>query len=484
MAAREALDRLVDRVATQVRWRRAEHDALRGVFVGAAAAVPVLLLRGVLDPWAVPAAVALVVAGLLVGGLRGLCRSVPAGAAARVADRGFGLQDRLATALEWADRPDRTPLVEALLADAEQRARTVPSRQVVPRAIPRQARWLPVPVVIVVTLALLPALPLPSGLPDMLASHDEPEPARETVDAGLMEQDRRTLPMDPLTRPTLEERDFAERAAGSGGAMAGDLNAAFKDTALAAQRPDFNSFLKKGDERLRMLEQVDRLPDLQSDYTQSPYQMVFQKSKALSAGLRPDQISPEKLRELLEEMERLGRRGGDDWGSDVSEGMEALDGGDPDRALQAMEKALDKLRAMEDQRLAGKSLRGGREADRGTGDGRDQAMGSGAGSDEDFGHGEGSMAGTGTSAAPKGDPSDRLRAEAYDASVAGDVRAGRTEGFDTNMVGRGGQMPSRLGYMGVIGQYRKMMEDTIAREQIPRDYHAQIKEYFQSLERR
>ena len=60
--------------------------------------------------------------------------------------------------------------------------------------------------------------------------------------------------------------------------------------------------------------------------------MVFRKSKALSSGLRPDQISPQKLRELIEEMERLGRKGGSNWGGDASEGMEALEGGQTDRA--------------------------------------------------------------------------------------------------------------------------------------------------------
>ena len=33
-------------------------------------------------------------------------------------------------------------------------------------------------------------------------------------------------------------------------------------------------------------------------------------------------------------------------------------------------------------------------------------------------------------------------------------------------------------------QYRKMMEDSISREQVPRDYHAQIKDYFQALDER
>src|SRR4029453_1005223 len=104
-------------------------------------------------------------------------------------------------------------------------------------------------------------------------------------------------------------------------AMSGDLSAIFKDTALSSQRPDFQSFLKKGDERLKLLEQADRLPDLQSVFTPSQYKMVFRKSKALSSGLRPDQISPQKLRELLEEMERLRPQGGNKAGGGAPQSL-------------------------------------------------------------------------------------------------------------------------------------------------------------------
>ena len=45
-------------------------------------------------------------------------------------------------------------------------------------------------------------------------------------------------------------------------------------------------------------------------------------------------------------------------------------------------------------------------------------------------------------------------------------------------------MASRLQYLGVIGQYRKMMEDAITRESVPRDFHSQIKDYFQALDER
>jgi hypothetical protein len=349
--------------------------------------------------------------------------------------------------------------------------------------LPREARWFPLPVVVALGLALAPPVPLPSGRVFDVFPTPESEETRDRTSGELVQQARRATPEDRLRRSALQERDWTPRGAAGGSPTAGDLSAIFKDTALASQRPDFNSFLKTGDERLKMLEQVDRLPDLQSDFTASDYKMVFRKTKALSGGLRPDQISPQKLRELLEEMERLGRKGGGNWGSDVAEGREALEYGQQDKALEAMEKALNKLRALEEAKRPSRNLKGGREANRG---GRDHERGLGSpGMDEgDLGEGEGLLPGKGRSPSPKGDATERLRADPYDAGVEGEMRRGRRDAFDTNLTGRGGQMPSRLNYLGVIGQYRKAMEDTLAREKVPRDYHEQIRDYFQALDER
>ncbi|MBI1847499.1 MAG: hypothetical protein HY294_14300 [Candidatus Rokubacteria bacterium] len=477
----EPLADVVQRVSVQVRWRRAEYFALRGLFYGAIVAVAALVLKSPLRGRAVPVALVAIAVGILAGALWGFVKRVPPVDAARLADRAFGLHDRIATALEWAARPDRTPLVDALVQDATARAASLAPRQIVGRRLPREARWLPAPLAVALLVLLAPPLPLPSGrLPDLTPA-GESEETKERGEMAMMDQQRQPLPRDQVKRSALEERDFNRRAGGASAAMSGDLSAIFKDTSIANQRPDFNSFLKKGDERLRMLEQADRLPDLQSDYTASQYKMIFRRSKELTGGLRPDQISPQKLRELLDEMERLGRKNSGNWGSDVNEAMEALEGGQQDRAMDAMEKALNKMRALEERDRGGKALKGGRDAsgrkDRGRG-------GAGMPDDQDFGEGEGSLPGKGKSASPKGEPSHRLRGTPYDVGVEGESRRGKKDGYDTNMTGKGGQMGSRLGYLGVIGQYRKMMEDSIAREQVPRDLHGQIKDYFQALEER
>jgi hypothetical protein len=104
--------------------------------------------------------------------------------------------------------------------------------------------------------------------------------------------------------------------------------------------------------------------------------------------------------------------------------------------------------------------------------------------DQDFGEGEGLMPGKGRSGNPKGEATQRLRANPFDVGVEGESRQGRKDGYDTNLTGRGGTMASRLQYLGVIGQYRKAMEDAITREQVPRDFHDQIRNYFQSLDER
>ncbi|MBI4590097.1 MAG: hypothetical protein HY725_14790 [Candidatus Rokubacteria bacterium] len=478
MAGSDVLERLIGQVRWQIKKRRAEFYGLRGAFYGAIVGLVPLLFKGAVGHIAPIVSLGLVGLGAAAGALHGFALRLSAEDVARVADRAFALRDRVATALEWASRPDRTPLVDLLVADVTARITGLDGRGVVSRIWPRELKLLPVPVFLMVVLALAPSIPLPTGRLPALSPLQDSESPEERAGKVLTDERPKTDKRQPLQHVETLERTLAVRQGSPGGSHPGDLSALFRDTALAAQRPDFNSFLKKGDERLRMLEQVDRLPDLKRDFTQSQYKLLFQKRKALFGGLRPDQLSPQKLRDLLEEMERMGRKGGN-WGGDIGEGLEALDAGQTDRALEAMEKALSRMRAMEERGRDGRGLRGGREEDRG-GRGR----GGGGEMEADFSEGEGLLPGKGRSPNPKGDATERLRAIPYDAGVEGESRSGRKEGYDTNLLGKGASVPSRLQYLGVFGQYRKMMEEAMAREQVPRDYQAQVKEYFDSLEER
>ncbi len=478
------LQRAVADVSRQIRTRRAEFYGLRGLFGGAMVALLPLVLRDSLGWTGFLWAGVCLAAGALAGAVTGYLMPLPGGEAARVADRGYGLQDRVATALEWADRPDRTPLVDGLVADAVERVRAMEGRRIIPRRIPREARFVPVPLALGIALALAPAIPLPQGaLPSLSGARQDDEEKPQERAGSLESQERRqAAKREDVRRAEFQDRTFGPRPGVGGATQPGDISAVFKDTSLAGQSPDFNAFLKKGDERIRMLEQIDRLPDLQRDFTQSQQRMIFQKAKALRGGLKGDQFSPDKLRELLREMERLGRKGDPGYQGDLGEGMDALEQGQSDRAMEAMERALNKLRAMEEKGRDGKGLRGGREDERRSGRRGERGPGGMAGDEGDWPEGEGSLPGKGKSAKRKGDPSQRLNTNPFDVGVEGEARAGRKDGMDTNLVGRGGNVPSRLQYMGVFGQYRKQMEEDIAREQVPRDYHGQVKDYFKALD--
>jgi hypothetical protein len=474
------LERLLSQVGWQIRRRRAEFYGLRGGFYGAILALVPLVLKEALGSLAPLIALGLLLLGGAATAAFGFWLRLSPTDVARVADRAFSLRDRVATALEWGRRPDRSPLVELLVADAVARVEGLDGRRAELRLRPPEWRLLPLPLSLLVLLALAPPLPLPTGSLPTFSSAEEALVPEERPGNVLTDERPNATKREPLQRADLQERTLSLHQGGTGAGQPGDLAALFKDTSLAAQRPDFQSFLKKGDERLRMLEQVDRLPDLKRDFTQNPYKVIFQKKRELFGGLRPDQVSPQKLRELLGEMDRLGRKGGN-WGDETWEGLDALERGQTDRALEAMEKALSKMRAMEERGRDGRALRGGREEDGRGGQSRDRGAG-GSDIEADLGEGEGLLPGKGRNPNPKGDPTERLRAIPYDAGVEGESRAGRKEGYDTNMVGKGASVPSRLQYMGVFGQYRKMMEEALAREQVPRDYQTQVKEYFDSLE--
>src|SRR2546426_6990041 len=101
----EALEGLVRRITAQVRWRRAEHYALRGAFYGAVAGVVALVLKVAFGAWALVAAGALVPPGLAARAPWGLAERVAPAEAAPPADPALGPSDRPAAAPRWADPP-------------------------------------------------------------------------------------------------------------------------------------------------------------------------------------------------------------------------------------------------------------------------------------------------------------------------------------------------------------------------------------------
>jgi hypothetical protein len=486
MAHGAVLGFTISRLTRLVRQRRALFYGVRGLTWGLCLAVVPVALRAMVGPWALAAAGSLAAAGLLAGLLYGMLLRVPPVDALGLADRAFDLKDRLATAHDLLGRQDRGGLAEAAIEDAEQHARQITLGRAVPWRWPREVKLLPAPVLVLAVLPYLPPIPVPDvSMPSFTPAADEEKKPEAT---GPQQAIQRPTPKkaEAVERVEMQDRDYQTRPNPESREHAkGDLAAAFKDTNVATKRPDFSSFLKQGDDRIRLLERVDSLPDLQRDFTQSQYKVMFRKSRSLMSGMDPRQMTPEKLRQLLEEMNRMGRRPGSggpgegDWGQEMMEGAEALDRGQMSKAMEAMERALEKMRAQEERDRGGKGLQGGRGRD------GDRGRGGRPGEDEpDFGEGQGSLPGKGTNPGWRGDPTTRLGQNPFDIGVEGQMRKGRRESYDTNMLGKGAHNPSRMPSMSVVTQYRKMMEEALAKEAIPLDYRSQVRDYFQALEER
>jgi hypothetical protein len=490
MAHGAALGLTITRLTRLIRQRRALFYGVRGLAWGLCLAVVPVALRAMVGPWALPVAGGLAAGGALVGVLYGMLLRVPPVDALGLADRAFDLKDRLATAHDLLARPDRGALADAAIADAETHAAQITLGRAVAWRWPRELKLLPAPVLALAVLPYLPPIPIPDvSMPSFTPATEEekkpeaagPQQAIERPTQKKSEKVERVEMQDRdyQTRPNPESREHTK----------GDLAAAFKDTNVATKRPDFSSFLKQGDDRMRLLERVDSLPDLQRDFTQSQYKVMFRKSRSLLSGIDPRQLTPEKLRQLLEEMNRMGRRPGSgsggegDWGQEMMEGSEALDRGQMDKAMQAMERALQKMRAQDERDRGGKGLQGGKDRGRGR-DGERGGAGRPGEDEPDFGEGQGSLPGKGTNPGWRGDPTNRLGQSPFDIGVEGSMRKGRRESYDTNMLGKGAHNPSRLPSMSVVTQYRKMMEEALAKEAIPLDYRSQVRDYFQALEER
>ncbi|MGH7406807.1 MAG: hypothetical protein ACREKF_02205, partial [Candidatus Methylomirabilales bacterium] len=329
-------------------------------------------------------------------------------------------------------------------------------------------------------LALLPPLPLrwpaapgESGPPETGAGEEQ------ALDKPL-EQKLATPAIPDEMFPKVREQEI-QRGPLTARDHRGDLAAVFRDTKMSQQRPDFGSFIKQGDERLKLLARPESIPDLNRDVTQSPYQVMIRRMQEQLRAGRMQGLTWEQIERLLSELGQSGQRfGGGGLGEDLMSELEGQ-GGSPDKMMDALARALNRLRDRDEAgRGRGRNLR--QSPSRRGGSGQDRG-------DSDLDQGEdgapgGSLPGTGKSLQNRGDATSRIGGDKQEAFLEGDLREGQMEAYDTNLSGQGAENPSRLPYMDVFSQYRKMMEEALTKEPIPFNYREQVKEYFRSLENR
>jgi hypothetical protein len=330
-------------------------------------------------------------------------------------------------------------------------------------------------------LFLLPPLPLrlPTSTGD--SSHGEVKAGEEQAREKPLEQKLATPAVPDKLFPKTQEREV-QRGPLSPREQMGELAAVFQDTKMSQQQPDFGSFIKQGDERLKLLARPESIPDLSRDFTQSPYQLMIRRMQEQVRSGRLQGLSWDQIERLLSEMGQSAQNfGGSGLPDDLMSELEGEGGGSTDRMMDALSRALNRLRDRDEAgRGTGRNLREAPGQQRGAG----QERGEGEQGQSDDGSPGGSQPGTTRSLQTRGDPTPRIGGEKQNSMLEGELREGQMEAYNTNLSGPGTQNPSRLPYMDVFSQYQKMMEEALTKEPIPFNYREQVKEYFRSLENR
>lgn len=466
-------------VGRRIRLLRAVAWGTRGLLIGVLAALIPLALKRMLPVPAWIVAAGLPALGVLAGALAAVCWRLTPRQAALAADVRLGLKERFTSVLEFGPARDDSPVVRALLAEAARRAEALRIPEAFRLRLPRDARFLAAAAAAALGLVLLPPIPFQFARTSGEGATEEKAAPEQAPEEERQAPAKKEEPARPAPEAIKQKgQDFGVRRGGTPPrANAGDQAASFKDTSLSARRPDFNSFLKEGDERLKLLGESQSMPDLQKDFTQSPYQIMLRRAQQMLRDISIKEINREQLRELVREMERLGGRGGSRGFLDegmLDEMESGAGGGSSDQVLESLEKALNRLR---DREQAGRDSKRLRQARRGkTGAGTDEGP---DGGDPGFG----SLPGTDPSTQREANATDRIGIQGVDTGLEGDWGEGRREAYDTNVSGPGAMNASRLPFLEMLTKYRKQMEDALTREPIPLDYREQVKEYFQSLDR-
>lgn len=469
----------------RIRMLRGLRLAVRGLTACLLLSLPLLLARGLLP---VPASLLLGTVGALgvLGGfVAGLLRRIDPLDAARLLDGRLSLEDRLATGVELARRPARSRVERAALAAA---TATLPDvRRALPLHVPvRDLACAGAALGAALLLFALPPVPwdrtlLAETAEAPAAVSEEPAPERRVPEPPRAARSALADAVKPRDRGMSQSLVPPTHVGGEGAAE-------FRDTPLSGRRPDFGSFIREGDDRLKLLGKPGSIPDLKQDFTRTPYQVAVGRMREILGERSLKDLSAEELKHLLSEMDRMARRSGssglyaDDFSREFDEGA----GGAREEALRNLERALSRLRERDEGGGAGR----GRDRRDLEGAGRLPPLGGeerGEGPDGpemDFdGMGDaGSLPGTGPSPSTRGLPTPRLRGGSVDTTLRGQARDGQTESYNTNVVGRGDRGASRLPHTQVLTRYRQMMEEALTKEPIPPDYREQVKKYFDALE--
>lgn len=306
-----AIETAVARTASRRRWLRGWTGLWRGFVAGIALYLAALTLWKLLP---VPYEVLLVggVLGMLappVGFLVGFARRTSPQEAARWLDRKQGLQERLATALEFGTQPapGKRPLPAdwqgLVIADATAAAGQLDPRKLLPLGLPRIARWAVGLLALTVALGFLPELRSQAHIRQQKDAEAIKDTGRQLANLTKRSLEQRKPVLEP-TRKNLEDlKDLGTRLQSA--KLTRDD--ALKDLAKATDQLKQQAQELARNPTLRKLEQAARTPGGNSEQSQSALQKQIESLQKQLGAQAGDKDVAEQLQKDLQKLKAAAK---------------------------------------------------------------------------------------------------------------------------------------------------------------------------------
>ena len=288
---------------------------------------------------------------LALGLAWGLLRRVSLLDAACLADRKLGLKERMSNAVIFAERPDASPLVPALVADAARHAEDLSPTAVLPYHASRPARWSLLAAALVAAAWLAPMLPV-GRTPGQIAVRQEmrtegqrlrevAEKAKEQAKAkGLQKPEELARKLEKLARELEKAKLSKKEALLKSGKLAAELREAQRLTALQAG----SQGMSRVAESLRDVSfETAAMQEIARAAREQRADEMAAKLSKLAQDIREGKLTPaerQKLAEDLKQMAEAAEAGGmGEMAQAMRDAASALEQGKDKAAAEAMERA-------------------------------------------------------------------------------------------------------------------------------------------------
>ncbi len=308
-------------------------------------------------------------AGLLAGLLWGLLKPISLLDAALIADRQLGLKERLSNAVIFAETPEASPLIPALISDAGRHASDIVPRDVLPYRAPKPMLWSAGILIAIGALWFAPQYALFRTEEEVAVRHEMREQGKELrviakrvkEEAGaknLVAPEQLAAKLEELAAELEKAKLTKKQALLKSGKLAAEVREAQKMAALAAGA----SAMGRASEALEGVSlSTPQAQEMAKAIHERKAADLAAKLSKLSQDLKNGKFkSKEEQQALAEDLKRmadaLGEAGLNDAADAAQSAAQSLEQGDTDGAASALQDGAQNAADAAQQAAANESL--------------------------------------------------------------------------------------------------------------------------------